>query len=527
MMPQISLSILQTLFHRLDRLILYFIIRPLGLLRHRSISKDPAITQQDVVSSRPTMRPLYELQRDVLTSFSQPCSIENMKYMSECLRKQYVEKLKRDTACMLPSFCHTLPTGQERGTFIALDLGGSTFRVALVELSTRSNEDGGMNIRHMTVNKINEQIRQYNASEFFAWMAGKIQAMLEECNSDLLLDQGIIPIGLAWSFPVEQTSHQGGTVQPMGKGFKAHQGVVGQDLGGLIERACRDRGLEVRVDAVVNDSSATLLSQAYKDPATRMGLILGTGTNAAVYLPVKALGVDKFGSRDATWFDRAERVIVNTEASMFGKCILPETRWDEDLNRSHILPDFQPLEYMTTGRYLGELFRLVVAEAVDTCSLFDGVMPEKICERYTVDTALLAAVEADSSATFAGSAQRVQAEFGLAMLPQLNEMAFFRSVAEAISHRAALYMATAIHALWSLESDEVLEKSSKTSIAANGSVILMYPGFRTRCETYIADLIAAEYRDGKRNFTHEIAIEPTYEATILGVAVAVAIADKT
>lgn len=527
MMPQMPLKILQTFFRRLDRLILYFIIRPFGLLRPRSNSEASASSEQDVVLPRPIMRPLYQLQRDVLTSFSQPCSIEKMKYMSECLREQYVKKLQRDTACMLPSFCHTLPTGQERGTFISLDLGGSTFRVALVELSTRSSENGGVEIKHMTVNKINEQIRQYCARDFFAWMAGKIQDMLNQCDTDLRLDQDVIPIGLAWSFPVQQTSHQGGTVQPMGKGFKAHEGVVGRDLGSLIEQACLDRGLQVKVNAVINDSSATLLSQAYKDPATKMGLILGTGTNAAVYLPVNMLGREKFGSRDSSWFEGAERVIINTEASMFGKHILPETRWDEELNRAHLLPDFQPLEYMTTGRYLGELFRLVIAEAVTTCDLFDGCMPELICDRYTVDTALLAAIEEDTSTDYATSAQRLQREFGLPDPPKTSEMSFLRSIAEVISRRAAAYMATAVHALWSLEPGNELGPSSRTSIAANGSVILMYPGFRSRCQKYIADMIEAEQRAGKRQHTHEVTIVPTNEATIMGVAVAVAIADKT
>lgn len=526
-MPQISLTILQTLFHRLDRLILYFIIRPLGLLRPRSTSKDPSAAKQDVVSSRSIMRPLHELQRDVLTSFSQPCSIEKMKYMSECLRKQYVEKLQCDTASMLPSFCTTLPSGQERGTFIALDLGGSTFRVALVELSTRSSENGGMKIAHMTVNKIDEQIRQYCAHDFFAWMADKIQGMLNECDGDLQLDQGFIPIGVAWSFPVEQTSHQGGTVLPMGKGFKAHEGIVGQDLGSFIERACRDRGLEVRVNAVINDSSSTLLARAYKDPTTRMGLILGTGTNAAVFLPVKSLGADKFGSRNPAWFKRAERVIVNTEASMFGKCILPETRWDEELNRSHLLPDFQPLEYKTTGRYLGEIFRLVVVEAVDTCNLFDGVLPEPIREGYTVDTALLAAIEEDTSTGLADSAKKTQKYLGLSTTPSPHEMTFLKSVAQAISRRATSYMATTIHALWSLESAEELEQCSKSSVAANGSVIQKYPGFRSRCEAQVAELIECEVREGKRQHSHKVTIDPTDEATILGVAVAVAIADKT
>lgn len=520
------LEIFQTILRQLDRLLVYFNIRPFGLRLSKSVSTTFDDTNHHVVLPTSIMRPLHEFQREALALFSAPCNIQRMSYMSSSLKREYVTKLKSGTECMLPSFCHTLPTGQEKGTFIALDVGGSTFRVALVELSTRSEAGGGMSIKHMNVNKINEQIRRLPAKDFFAWMAGKIEDMLQQCKDSQIPRDESISIGLAWSFPIEQTSHQGGTVQPMGKGFRAHEGVIGQDLGNLIESACRKRGLEVRVNAIVNDSSATLLSQAYKDPATTMGLILGTGTNAAIYLPVKDLGHDKYGTRDPSWFDQAEKVIINTEVSMFGKGILPETRWDEELNRAHVAPDFQPLEYMTTGRYLGELLRLVIAEAVETCHMFGGLMPHCLCDRYTLDTAILAAVEEDTTVGCISSAERIQKEFGLFSLPTSTEMAFLRTVIEAVSHRAAAYMATAIHALWSLEHGQS-EEASKTSVAANGSVVLMYPGFRIRCQKYVAELIAANEYSTQSPGSHELIIHPTHEATILGVAVAVAIAGAT
>ena len=525
-MTMMPLEIIQTILRQFDRLLVYFNIRPFGLQFPKSTSRIFNGARHNVVL--PTnMRPLHDFQREALALFIEPCNVQRMSYMSSCLKREYIKKLKSGAECMLPSFCHTLPTGQEKGTFVALDVGGSTFRVALVELSTRSKQNGGMEIKHMTVNKINEQVRRLPAQDFFAWMAGKIQEMLHQCKDSQIPQDECISLGLAWSFPIEQTSHQGGTVQPMGKGFKAHEGVIGQDLGTLIELACRERGLQVRVNAIVNDSSATLLSQAYKDPATTMGLILGTGTNAAVYLPVKELGDNKFGMRDPSWFEQAEKVIINTEVSMFGKGIFPETRWDDQLNCAHIAPDFQPLEYMTTGRYLGEILRLVIAEAVETCHMFGGLMPDNICDRYTLDTAILAAIEEDTTIGCISSAERIQKEFGLFTLPTPAEMTFLRTVIEAISHRAAAYMATAVHALWSLEHDGSPETASKTSVAANGSVVLMYPGFRTRCQAYVADLIACNQGSGSSGCHHEVVIQPTYEATILGVAVAVAIADAT
>lgn len=520
------LEILHNLLRHLDRLLLFFGLNPLHVFRFIGRVDSLPTTEHNVTRSGVVMRPLHDFQKEVASLFTEPCSIQRMQYMSRCLREDYLKKLQNSTACMLPSFCHTLPTGAERGTFIALDVGGSTFRVAVVDLNTRSSEaEKPLFIKHMTVHKINERIRQLCSSDFFSWMAGKMVDTLQQCQHTQSLLHKTVSVGLAWSFPIEQTGYRGGTVQPMGKGFKAHEGIVGHDLGDLIEAACQAHGLSVRVNAIVNDSSATLLSQAYLDSATTLSLILGTGTNAAVYLPVKLLGKDKFGMRNSTWFQQADSVIINTEVSMFGKNVLPVTRWDALLNEKHVCPNFQPLEYMTTGRYLGEIFRLLIAEAVETCHMFDGLMPIPIQDAYTLDTALLAAIEEDTTIGCISSAEKVQKEFHLPRTPTAAEMAFLRSAVEGISHRSAAYMATAIHALWSLDHNPSTGEQSRTTVAANGSVISMYPGFRTRCQQYVNDLIASTSHPAKSHLQHELTIQPTEEATILGVAVAVSLCE--
>jgi hexokinase len=149
----------------------------------------------------------------------------------------------------------------------------------------------------------------------------------------------------------------------------------------------------VRLDAITNDGEATLLTREYQDDAVCLGLILGTGINMAVMLPVTAFGHTKFGNRPQIWFDQAKHVLVNTEFSMFGKAILPSTRWDDRLNRTHIHPDFQPLEYLIGGRYLGELARLVLVEAIQTVGLFDGRTPEGMFEPYALEASTLSAFE--------------------------------------------------------------------------------------------------------------------------------------
>ena len=179
----------------------------------------------------------------------------------------------------------------------------------------------------------------------------------------------------------------------MGKGFRAADGLLGQDLGSVISRACLAKGLSVDLRAILNDGTACLLAQSYADPSTRFGLILGTGSNAAAFLPVASVDRAKFGSRPRSWFQGARQVVVNTEMSMYGRGVLPLTRWDEELKRGHERPWFQPLEHMCSGMYLGECCRLPLVEAIERTGIFGGVVPESLGRAYALQTETLALVE--------------------------------------------------------------------------------------------------------------------------------------
>lgn len=179
----------------------------------------------------------------------------------------------------------------------------------------------------------------------------------------------------------------------MGKAFLADRGLVGEDLGRIVRQGCKNQGLDVELRAILNDSSACLLSRAYSYSSTRFGLILGTGVNMAAYLPVATIGRPKFGARPDAWFDQASHVIVNTELGMFGHGILPMTRWDRSLTRQHPRPDFQPLEHLVSGMYLGEIARLALVEAVETAGLLGGVLPQSLRGQYTLGTDTLSLIE--------------------------------------------------------------------------------------------------------------------------------------
>jgi len=329
----------------------------------------------------------------IRTFFEDTVSTPNLLALSEHLQAECLERLQSSNISMLPSYHHTLPTGHETGTFLALDMGGSNFRLALVQLNGKSLGDDSMHVKRTKIFPIDARVRALHGTAFFDWVAERIEEMLDTDGHEADHGSGPLPMGLAWSFPIEQTSARSGFLLQMGKGFCATNGVQGRDLCELIMTPCVRRGLNVQLQSIVNDASATLLAQAYREPSTRISLILGTGTNSAVFLPVSALAREKFGTRPEEWFETADHVIVNTELSMYGKDALPSSPWDDRLNEMHQLPDFQPFEHRVGGRYLGEIVRLILVEAMHVAGLFDGELPTGLEESYALDTGVLAAIE--------------------------------------------------------------------------------------------------------------------------------------
>ncbi|KAI4657124.1 uncharacterized protein J4E79_007740 [Alternaria viburni] len=464
-------------------------------------------------------RTMDDLLREIQRLLEAPLATAKMLDMSTRLQAQFAPKLQSSDICMLPSYNHKLPSGYEKGTYLALDVGGSTFRIALVELNGREPDAKNMRIVVMKSYKIDEKVRQRRGNDFFEWMAEKIQDALADPLLQNSTDTKSFPMGLAWSFPVEQTSSRSANLLAMGKGFRATEGVLGQDLSELIMAPCRRRGLPVHMDSIINDSSATLLSRAYEDPSTRFAVILGTGFNISVHLPVSSLATTKYKGYPQQWLEEATHVLVNTECSMFGKGVFPTTRWDDQLNDAHMRPDFQPFEHMISGRYIGEIVRLILVEAVQKAGLFSGEIPDQLAETYTLDTGTIAAMEMDDSKNLTSATALFQSKHPLSKPPTYNDIQFVRQVSQLVSHRAAAFLATGIHALWTLrtESEGLTPASAgRMSIGCNGSVIEKYPCFRELCQSHLHELTAASGAE-----PNSVSLEIAVESAIYGAAVSV------
>jgi hexokinase len=125
---------------------------------------------------------------------------ERLLKLSEGLRVQFEESLSDNPLCMLPSYNHQLPTGHECGTYLALDVGGSTFRVALIQLSGRESESKILEIKSV---KIDGKIKQLKGEAFFDWMAQRIEETLAGQSEGYKMSDAPLSMGMSWSFPIE------------------------------------------------------------------------------------------------------------------------------------------------------------------------------------------------------------------------------------------------------------------------------------------------------------------------------------
>ena len=143
--------------------------------------------------------------REVTRLFTTSLSHATMLEMSTRLQYEFKPKLQEGTANMLPSFNHTMPTGDETGTFLSLDVGGSTLRVAIVTLSGRTSDktEEPMKIAALQSWRIDNEIKSRKGKKFFDWIARRIDEMLSANSPELGRDPNHpLEIGLAWSFPI-------------------------------------------------------------------------------------------------------------------------------------------------------------------------------------------------------------------------------------------------------------------------------------------------------------------------------------
>lgn len=235
-----------------------------------------------------------------------------------------------------------LPTGKETGEYLALDFGGTNVRVLRIRL-----EGGG---KFEVVKKVAKPLRVEGVYDFvgagstaeqmFDFIAGLVDEAVEGDHETKYL------LGHTFSFPSEQTDLYNAKLIIWTKEF-ATAGVEGKVVNDLLKEALHRQGIDnVKPTAVINDTVAVLLAAAYKQPDVYIGSIYATGHNTCYLEPYADSG--------------NAPMILNLESGGFMK--LAPNRFDVAFDKNSEKPGEQRLEKMVSGRYMGELFGMALAE---------------------------------------------------------------------------------------------------------------------------------------------------------------------
>ncbi|KAL3626346.1 hexokinase A [Castilleja foliolosa] len=192
---------------------------------------------------------------------------------------------------MLISYVDNLPTGDEKGLFYALDLGGTNFRVMRVQLGGKEiaikQESEEISIpKHLMVG---------SSHELFDFIASTLARFIAKEGEDFHLPPGRRrELGFTFSFPVRQLSLASATLIQWTKGFHIED-AVGEDIVGELRRAMERAGLDMCVTAlafaVVRKAAKTKLGMRHFDVQVEPpGGMLGSPIAAADRFGFGALG---------------------------------------------------------------------------------------------------------------------------------------------------------------------------------------------------------------------------------------------
>jgi len=246
---------------------------------------------------------------------------------------------------------------------------------------------------------------------------------------------------------------------------------------------------DVKIDvcAILNDTTGCLMSCAWKDNRCRIGLILGTGTNACYLEDVK--NIETLNKGD--FVTEQEHMVVNTEWGAFGdngELDFIKTKWDENVDQMSVNPGKQIFEKMISGMYMGELVRQVLVDLMKDDLIFVGADREKLLERGSFFTRYASEIESDPVGEYTRARQAME-ELGMDPDEITDEdCSSLRYVCEAVSRRASMMASAGVTALLKkMDYKDVV-------IAIDGSLFRFHPHIKNVMQSRISQLMGINFK---------------------------------
>ena len=265
---------------------------------------------------------------------------EQLKGIAYAFREKVEEGLSKKNAEIqcIPTFI--LPKAADvRGKALVLDLGGTNYRVAIVDFTQEKPviyPNNGWK-KDMSVMKS----PGYTREELFKELADLIVEIKREEE---------MPIGYCFSYPAESVPGGDAKLLRWTKGVDIRK-MVGQFVGKpLLDYLNEKNEIKFTGIKVLNDTIASLFAGLTdKSYDAYIGLIVGTGTNMATFIPA-----DKIKKLDPAY--SVEGLIpVNLESGNFHPPFL--TAVDDTVDAMSDSMGKQRFEKAVSGMYLGDILK--------------------------------------------------------------------------------------------------------------------------------------------------------------------------
>ena len=401
-----------------------------------------------------------------------------------------------------------------QGLYLAVDLGGTNFRVCSIHL----NGDNTFSLTQSKVAIPRELMVAKTSKELFSFLAKQIESFLKQHHNDHFQasikrrktvsaadgyrDEEIFQLGFTFSFPVNQVGINKGNLIRWTKGFDIND-AIGKDVCALLQEEIDALHLPVKVAALVNDTVGTLMARSYTSAnktGTLLGAIFGTGTNGAYVEKLDKIAKMAHIEGGTDYDKTTGEMIVNTEWGSFDNImsVLPNTPYDDALDKESVNPGIQMFEKRVSGMFLGEVLRRAILALMKSASvqLFrdkdsstnDHHSTTTIAEdsplykQWGIDTSFLSIVQEDQSPTYQIVRQALERDLHVDAASTEDAEAV-KALVTAIGRRSARLSAVAIGAVvlstGRLRTDDVVD------IGVDGSLVEYYPGF----EDYIREAL--------------------------------------
>ncbi|KAL7730652.1 hypothetical protein ACLKA6_003429 [Drosophila palustris] len=387
---------------------------------------------------------------------------DNLMSVRNSITKEIIAGLGSEThgrssiPCFL-SYVQNVPTGRERGRFLALEMWPTNCRIMLVKFG--SEKDVYMSSKCVIVP---HTVAGARGTQLFDFLANNIAIFVKEKK----VEKENLPLGIAFAFALNKLALDVGILVAWTKGYGA-KGAVGKDVVQLLRIAlARHKDILVHLAGIINISAGSLMAVAWSQPTCKVGLIIGTATNAA-YVEQSTECELYEGPADLPL------MIINTEWGRFGSnghLDFLRNEFDKLVDADSTNPGQKYYEKCISTLYLGELVRLIIVRLMDQGAMFKGYSKDWIGIHWKMEMKSLIAVVSEPPGVYV-KAQEVLDKFKLRNCEE-RDLAMLKYICQTVTDRSAKLVAAGLAALINRMNYHQI------SVAVDGGIYRLFPRYQ-------------------------------------------------